>query len=69
MSDFYDKNDHALRPVNIVLRDSLGSLAVQILAARSDFGTMSDSQKIRKLHKIISDLHDAYHQANGDFNE
>ena len=65
-TNFYENNDHALRPQQIVLRDSLGSLAVQILAAKEDLSQMSDSEMMDKLYKIIDDLHYEYHR-HGSF--
>lgn len=56
----YDNTDHALRPVNITLRDSLGFLAVQKLAAVKDISKMENEQLLCELREIISDLHDSY---------
>lgn len=58
--DFYDTNDHALQDTHIVLRDSLGALAVQILASRHDLSEMDYSDMLDELQTIISDLHQAY---------
>lgn len=66
-ADFYENNDHALRPTNIVLRDSLGYLAVQILSKKFDLDIMDYSDMLRELHSIISDLQCEYHQKHGYF--
>lgn len=34
--NFYDENNHALQQCSVVTRDSLGSLAVAILASKVD---------------------------------
>ena len=41
-------------------RDSLGMLAVQVLAARYDLKTMDYKTMVIKLHEIIVELHQAY---------
>lgn len=53
-------HDHALVPVNVELRDSLGVLAVHVLAARENLAELSSEDMLRKLHEIIQDLHKAY---------
>ncbi|WP_306542071.1 hypothetical protein [Acidaminococcus intestini] len=59
----YDEiNSHELPPVNIVLRDSIGSLAVQMLASRYDLSTMSEADALHNLLQIIRGLHEEYHQ-------
>lgn len=67
MSNFYDENDHALKPDLIVLRDSIGSLAVSILAAEPGFAKMSSEEKLVRLYDLIKDLQTTYEQANGKF--
>lgn len=59
-ADFFENNDHALRQQNIVLRDSLGDLAIQILCRRKDIGSMDYRDILCDLHEIISELHYAY---------
>ncbi|WP_196590550.1 hypothetical protein [Pectinatus frisingensis] len=59
-----DDSSHELTPVNIVLRDSLGVLAVSILSHRADFGSMQYDCMLSELHSIIAELHDAYHHGN-----
>lgn len=55
-------HSHELAPTNIVLRDSMGTLAVQLLAARYDLSTMSDADALQNLRAIIEDLHTEYHR-------
>ena len=59
-ADFYENNDHALRPTIIVLRDSLGLLAVAKLQASFDLSKMDTDEMLDRLHDIINDLHDHY---------
>ena len=59
-ANFFESNDHALRSQQIVLRDSLGTLAVQILSSREDLSQMPYSEMIGKLYTIIDDLHKEY---------
>ena len=59
-ADFFENNSHALRMPNIVLRDSLGTLAVQILSQRPDFSKLDYGTMLNELENIIIDLHDAY---------
>lgn len=66
-ADFFEQNDHALRSSKIVLRDSLGALAVQILVAREDVAHMDYSKMLHKLYDIIDDLHSAYDSNCPDF--
>ena len=62
---FYDENDHALQAVNVVTRDSLGSLAVSILASKVDLASATDYDKlVRQLYDIIDELHSSYHRLN-----
>ncbi len=67
-TDFFEQNDHALRSPSIVLRDSLGLLAVQILSVKFDLSTMSYDDMLIELHTIINDLHSEYHH-HGSFTE
>ncbi len=62
MSDcaFYNENAHALKDVNVVLRDSLGTLAVSILETRPNFSNMSYADMLNELETIIRDLHHTY---------
>ena len=53
-------NDHALVPQIIELRDNLGPLAVQVLAAREDLSKLSYGEMLTKLYEIIDDLHAEY---------
>ena len=54
------EHGHALVPVDIELRDSLGVLAVHVLAARENLAKLSSEDMLRKLHDIIHELHEAY---------
>lgn len=66
-ADFFENNDHALRTPNIVLRDSLGMLAIQLLCKEEDITKLDHSELLTKLHKIITDLHSTYHRNHGNF--
>lgn len=59
-SDFFESNDQALRKPKIILRDSLGFLAVQLLSSREDISNMDYPTMLFKLHEIITNLHDTY---------
>lgn len=62
--------EHALVPPIIEVRDSLGTLAVQILAARKNLATMSYKEMLDELYDIVVDLHKEYDSSrpgNGDF--
>ena len=54
------ENDHMLVPQIVELRDNLGTLAVQVLAAREELASMPYSEMISKLYTIIDELHTAY---------
>ena len=60
----YNMQSHELAPVEIVLRDSIGALAAQILAARYDLSTMSNADALHTMRQIIDDLQAEYHQQN-----
>lgn len=63
--EFYDDNPHALRKTGAVTRDSLGFLAVQILAAQTDLSDVSDYQElIFQLYDIVGELQNAFHRCN-----
>lgn len=66
-TDFFENEDHALRHPNIVLRDSLGILAVQLLSKQEDITKLDYSELLSKLHKIITELHTVYHKKHGNF--
>lgn len=66
-TDFFENDDHALRKPNIVLRDSLGMLAIQLLSEKEDITKMEYSELLSKLHEIISCLHTAYDKKHGNF--
>ena len=48
-----EDNEHALVP-------HLGTLAVQVLAAKEDLSTMDYREMLHKLYDITCDLHKAY---------
>ncbi|MEK5166196.1 hypothetical protein NYE69_28225 [Paenibacillus sp. FSL R5-0527] len=58
--DFYDENNQALRQVSVVVRDSLGDLAIQLLCARQDITKLDYHELIIELSNIVKDLHSAY---------
>lgn len=68
-TDFFENNDHALRHPEIVLRDSLGNLAIQLLKEKEDISIMKYDDLLRKLHTTICELHESYQRIHGDFNE
>ncbi len=57
-------NDHALVLPKVELRDNLGSLAVQILAAREDLSTLPYDKMLQELFVIIQELHKEYQRFN-----
>lgn len=62
---FYDENSQSLQAVNVVTRDSLGTLAVQILASRVDLSKVTDyDELVRQLYDIVDELHESYHRLN-----
>ena len=59
--NFYDENNHALQQCSVVTRDSLGSLAVAILASMVDLSKETDYAKvITELNEIVKELHHSY---------
>ncbi|MDO4356914.1 MAG: hypothetical protein Q4E13_10435 [Clostridia bacterium] len=54
------ENDHMLVPPIVELRDSIGSLAVQALAARENLAALTYPEMLDKLYAIICELHTAY---------
>ena len=62
-ADFFENNSHALREPEIVLRDSLGLLAIEILKNKyPKFAGLDRATMLVELREIISDLHDEYHR-------
>lgn len=60
-SENFDAYNHAsLDEPIFVLRDSLGTLAVQILSVKNDLSQMSYDDMVRELLDIIDGLHEAY---------
>lgn len=53
-------NEHALVPPIVDVRDNLGTLAVQVLAAREDLSKLSNDEMLDKLTAIVVELHSAY---------
>ena len=45
-------NEHALVPPIVDVRDNLGALAVQVLAAKEDLANMDYCEMIRKLYDV-----------------
>ncbi len=68
-SDFFENHEEALRKPNIVLRDSLGNLAIAILSKKENIAYMDYDILLRKLHTVICELQDAYHHCNNYFEE
>lgn len=54
-------NSHALRLVNLEVRDHLADLAVQIVAAKYDLKTAEPNQLVSALRDEIETLHRSYH--------
>ena len=64
-SENFDPYNHtSLDEPNFVLRDSLGSLAVQILSSKNDLSQMSYDDMLCELLDIIKELHNAYDRMN-----
>ena len=60
-TDFFKNESHALRLPEIVLRDSLGMLAIEILKEkRTDFAKLDYNIMLQELYEIIKDLHAEY---------
>lgn len=55
-----EEHEHVLVPPAMDVRDNLGNLAVQVLAAKHDIANMSSSEIVEKLLDIVCDLHSAY---------
>lgn len=60
MNNFYDENSQALRPAHIVLRDSLGLLAIEILKSQKDISKMPYNEIFDELMDLIAELQKAY---------
>lgn len=69
VTDFWSDPEqaHALKDSKIVLRDSLGTLAVQLLSSRNNLSQMTNSDMLRELHKIIVELQNTYDEMQGNF--
>lgn len=64
-SENFDPYHHgSLDEPIFVLRDSLGTLAVQVLASKHDLSTMHYDDMVRELLDIITDLHESYDSMN-----
>ena len=64
-SENFDPYNHvSLDEPMFVLRDSLGSLAIQILSSKKDLSQMSYDDMLRELLDIITELHNAYDRMN-----
>lgn len=61
-ADFYEDNSQALRKPGIVLRDSLGVLAIHILKSKRDISKMTYNDIIQELYAIIAELHYEYNR-------
>lgn len=55
-------NEHALVAPIVDVRDNLGALAAQVLAAKADLATMDSCDIIRKFYETVCELHTAYDQ-------
>lgn len=62
--EFMTNNSQALLEPNVVLRDSLGTLAVAILSKRMDVSTAKSEDLLLELHEIIKDLQNSYQLLN-----
>lgn len=64
-SENFDPSNHtSLDEPIYVLRDSLGTLAVSVLASKYDLSQMSYDEMVHKLLDIIEELHAAYDSMN-----
>lgn len=59
---FENHDEHSLVSPSIEVRNNLGMLAVQVLAARENLAEMDSNEIIRKLYDIVSELHTAYNE-------
>ena len=59
-ADAYEQIGGYLRMPDIVLRDSLGTLAIHILTARKGFENMTYQDALYELREIIVELHKEY---------
>lgn len=55
-----EDTDVELVPQIIEVRDSLGTLAVHVLAARKNLATMPYDEMLKELYEIVDELHTAY---------
>lgn len=53
-------NEYALVLPLVEVRDNLGNLAVQILAAREDLTALSYGEMLNKLLQIVNELHNEF---------
>ena len=53
-------NEHMLVLPSAEVRDSLGTLAVHVLAARENIAQMEYEEMLSKLYEIVCGLHDAF---------
>lgn len=68
-TNFFENEEQALRKPTIVLRDSLGMLAIQILCEKEDISKLEYDVLLCKLHGIISELHDTYQRIYHNFSD
>lgn len=54
--------EHALVSPTVEVRDNLGTLAVQVLAAKHDLADMRYQDMVYELYEIVTALHRAYEQ-------
>lgn len=57
-----ESDGSALVLPSVEVRDSLGALAVQVLATRENLANMDYCEMVSKLYAIVCDLHSAYDQ-------
>ena len=67
--EHYDENEQSLQAPCIVLRNSLGALAVQVLASRNDLSKLEYTDMLRELNTIIRELQQVYEHDYHLYNE
>lgn len=60
--EFYDENSHALRDPNVIVRDHLGDIALQLLLAKTDISQLSYGDLLDQYRSIVIDLQKTYQQ-------
>ncbi len=57
-----DNDEHALVSPTAEVRDSLGVLAIHVLASKKNLAEMDYCDMLKELYEIVVDLHKAFDQ-------